>query len=38
MPLTPGPYETEDAPDRGVGAPDAVEGETTNPNIPEGTD
>lgn len=38
MPLTSDPYEIEDAPDRGVGAPDAAEGETNNPNIPEGTD
>lgn len=38
MPWTSDPYEIEDALDRGVGAPDAAEGETTNPNIAEGTD
>lgn len=37
MPLTPDPYELPDesAPDA---AATAIEGEITNPNIPEGTD
>jgi hypothetical protein len=38
MPLTPDPYEIEDAPDHAGATADVAEGATTNPTIPEGTD
>lgn len=38
MPLTADPYELEDAPDRGVGAPDAAEGESNETNTHEGNE
>jgi hypothetical protein len=38
MPLTPDAYETEDALDHAGATAEVAEGETTNPNIPEGID